>query len=111
MIREFVSIFKYILGVGKTLSASERLKLKKKNKQAAAEQDAQGTTDTPVAPPLDPVAGVTEVANAILSATGNMDIYQETYESIQFKVQLRNFIVKDLIDKQLTPRNKIKRVI
>jgi hypothetical protein len=37
-------------------------------------------------PPPDEVAGVTEVANSILSATGNMDIYQETFESIKFKV-------------------------
>lgn len=39
------------------------------------------------------VEKVTEIANAILSATGNMDIYQETFESIQFKVLFKlNFL-------------------
>lgn len=50
------------------MSSVERLKLKK-----------QGKTDTNG----EKITKLTELANEILTATGNMDIYQATYESIK----------------------------
>lgn len=56
------------------LSSVERLKRKK-----------AGTLDT-----NDDVVKLTELANNILTKTGNMDIYQETYEDISKKIQDQN---------------------
>jgi len=77
-----------VLGVGKTLSASERLKQKK----LAAKLQAQGSTP-PVnmetgdhhKPNADAVSRITEIANKFI-ALGDMDFYQETYESLSHKV-------------------------
>jgi len=56
------------------LSASERLKRKK----AGLSVDNAGNKQM--------VSDLTELANRLLSRTGNMDIYQETYEYIQNQV-------------------------
>ncbi|KAK7595522.1 hypothetical protein V9T40_013347 [Parthenolecanium corni] len=63
------------LGSTKSLSASERLKRKK---AGLAYNDANTNAET--------VTKLTELANTILSRTGNMDIYQETFEGIQKKI-------------------------
>lgn len=63
------------LGGNKSLSASERLKLKKAGKSLG---DLKGNSEK--------VTELTELANKILTALGNMDIYQETYEYIFDKV-------------------------
>ncbi|KAL1117643.1 hypothetical protein AAG570_003958 [Ranatra chinensis] len=61
------------LGGKKSLSASERLKLKKAGllPPKDSSNDSQSVID------------LTELANKILTHLGNMDIYQETYEQIQ----------------------------
>ena len=74
------------------MSTAERLKLKKMQKLKEAEtmkdQDASMEVASSSKPqePMSDVEKVTEVANAILTASGNMEIYQETFESIKFKV-------------------------
>lgn len=79
---------------GKPMSASERLKQKK---QAAKLGDKNNGTDTSATSEsatlttqqqaADNVTKLTELADTILSATGNMDVYQETYESVTFKIK------------------------
>lgn len=59
------------------MSASERLKRKK-----AGLANYEDKNDDKVA-----LAKLTELANTILTRTGNMDIYQETYEEIFNKVK------------------------
>lgn len=76
------------------MSASERLKQKKLQKLKERETESSGSSSKSAVDKNTPEAKgsqsemekLTEVANDILSATGNMDIYQETYESIQYKV-------------------------
>ncbi|KAK9507392.1 hypothetical protein O3M35_007257 [Rhynocoris fuscipes] len=63
------------LGGNKSLSASERLKLKK----AGRTLDLSNNNG-------EKVTKLTELANKILTHAGNMDIYQETYEYIFDKV-------------------------
>ena len=67
------------LGGGKIQTASERWK---KKKQAGSEAEQKDTSNN-----KEHISKLTELADAILSNTGNMDIYQETYEGIRFKVQ------------------------
>lgn len=62
------------LGGSGSLSASERLRRKKAGLELANPGDKQAVTD------------LTELANRILSRTGNMDIYQETYEYISDQI-------------------------
>jgi hypothetical protein len=50
-------------------------------------KDDKASTEKISAAPT-PVEILTELANSILSSTGNMDIYQETWESIQYKVRI-----------------------
>lgn len=64
------------LGGSKSLSASERLKRKKAG--IALTDEEKGDKEA--------VTKVTELADAILSRTGNMNIYQETFEHISKKV-------------------------
>ncbi|BES95049.1 GYF domain [Nesidiocoris tenuis] len=64
------------LGGNKSLSASERLKLKKAGMPV-------NTIDSD-----EKVSALTGLANAILTNSGNMDIYQETYEKIQQKAKV-----------------------
>jgi len=63
------------LGGNRSLSASERLKLKKAGKLPP---DTKGSSEE--------VMKLTELANRILTQNGNMDVYQETYEQIKDKV-------------------------
>lgn len=66
------------LGGGKVQTASERWKKKKQNETAASEKNEMNKAK---------IAALTEHANSILSNLGNMDVYQETFEGIQYKVQ------------------------
>jgi len=59
------------LGGGASLSASERLKRKKAGLSTDKKGDPQKVT------------ALTELANRVLSKTGNMDVYQETYAYIK----------------------------
>ncbi|XP_014247559.1 CD2 antigen cytoplasmic tail-binding protein 2 homolog [Cimex lectularius] len=72
------------LGGQKSLSASERLKLKKAGKlpQPTSNDD------------IEKVTKLTELANKILTHSGNMDIYQETYEYIQDKLNASSSKIK-----------------
>lgn len=63
------------LGGNKTLSTAEKWKRKKAG---------ESTNEDPVT--LQKVTDLTELANLILNKTGNMDIYQETYENIVEKI-------------------------
>lgn len=66
------------LGKGKKrLTTAERLKRKKEAK--AQKEDDQSSID---------IMKLTELANELLTRTGNMDIYQESYEQIKKKVEL-----------------------
>lgn len=65
------------LGGKKTLTASERWKKKKETGETNSQNDAE----------KEKISELTELAAEILSKTGNMDIYQETFEGIRFKVQ------------------------
>ncbi|XP_034252405.1 CD2 antigen cytoplasmic tail-binding protein 2 homolog [Thrips palmi] len=62
------------LGGSGSLSASERLRRKKAGLDLGNPGDKQAVTD------------LSEIANRILSRTGNMDIYQETYEYISQQI-------------------------
>ncbi|XP_065201156.1 CD2 antigen cytoplasmic tail-binding protein 2 homolog [Planococcus citri] len=74
--RENVAATLRRLGGSKSLSASERLKRKKAG--IALTEEEKGDKEA--------VTKVTELADAILSRTGNMNIYQETYEQISKKI-------------------------
>lgn len=63
------------LGGTKTLSASERWRRKKAGQQEQNPEDGKKVTE------------LTEYANKLLTETGNMDIYQETYEHIDSLVK------------------------
>jgi len=65
------------LGGKKTLTASERWKKKKETGEINSQNDVE----------KEKISELTELAAEILSKTGNMDIYQETFEGIRFKVQ------------------------
>jgi CD2 antigen cytoplasmic tail-binding protein 2 len=67
------------LGGGKVQTASERWKKKKKQQD---EGDIPQTNELN----KENIAKLTEHANSILSNMGNMDIYQETFEGIRFKI-------------------------
>ena len=66
------------LGGGKIQTASERWK---KKKQSGGES-SQATDSN-----KELILKLTELADSILSNAGNMDIYQETYEGIQYKIK------------------------
>jgi len=83
------------------LSASEKLKQKKLAAKLLTEAGTSGSTSSAAStadskPDAESVNKLTEIANKILSSTGNMDIYEMTLESIQFKVQytIHNFMVQ-----------------
>lgn len=63
-------------GGGKTLTASQRWKKKKEGKEVDSVSSEQGK-----------ITKLTELADSILTQMGNMDVYQETYESVRFKIQ------------------------
>jgi CD2 antigen cytoplasmic tail-binding protein 2 len=65
------------LGGGATLTASQKLKLKKQG--LSLESSARDSTA---------MLALTELANGLLNATGNMNVYQETYEQISRTVSL-----------------------
>jgi len=65
------------LGGKKPLTASERWKKKKETGEANSQNDTE----------KEKISELTELAAEILTKTGNMDIYQETFEGIRFKVQ------------------------
>ncbi|EZA56293.1 CD2 antigen cytoplasmic tail-binding protein 2 homolog isoform X2 [Ooceraea biroi] len=68
------------LGKGKKkLTTAERWK-KKKESKAQEEEDPNSVS----------ITKLTELANELLTRTGNMDIYQETYEQIKNKVEKGN---------------------
>jgi len=80
------------LGGGKQMSASERLKQKKLAKKAASSGSEQSTSqdsqeDASKATNAESVNKLTELINKIMFSTGNMDIYEETFESVTFKIQ------------------------
>ncbi|XP_015609234.1 CD2 antigen cytoplasmic tail-binding protein 2 homolog [Cephus cinctus] len=62
----------------KKLSTAERWKRKKEAQTTAAEEDENSVH----------ITKLTELANELLTRTGNMDIYQESYEQIKRKVEL-----------------------
>lgn len=64
----------HVIGGSGSLSASERLKRKKAGLDLGNPGDKQAVTD------------LTELANRNLNRTGNMDIYQETFEYISQQV-------------------------
>lgn len=68
----------FIIGKGqKRMTTAERWK---KKKEAQAELETNENADK--------IIKLTELANDLLTQTGNMDIYQETYEQIKRKVKL-----------------------
>ena len=68
----------YILGKGKRkLTTAERWK-KKKDPNAVIDDDENSIN----------ITKLTELANQLLTRTGNMDIYQETYDQINKKISL-----------------------
>ncbi|XP_032674728.1 CD2 antigen cytoplasmic tail-binding protein 2 homolog [Odontomachus brunneus] len=68
------------LGKGKKkLTTAERWKRKKESK-TPMEEDPNSVS----------ITKLTELANEVLTRTGNMDIYQETYEQIKKKVEQSN---------------------
>ena len=71
----------FTLGGDRSLSASERLKMKK----------AGITVPKPTNEDTKNVTILTELANKILTHAGNMDIYQETYEQITDLVKITFF--------------------
>lgn len=95
------------LGKGKKrMTTAERWKKKKElaAKQESAKTDGnsekEGDSKKMDAPkvPLDSdensekIVKLTELANELLTRTGNMDIYQESYDSIKKKVKIYSFI-------------------
>lgn len=75
-------ILKNIYNVGKgkkKLTTAERWK-RKKDPNAAKDEDENSVN----------ITKLTEIANELLTRTGNMDIYQETYEQIEKKITLAN---------------------
>lgn len=64
----------------KKLTTAERWK-KKKESKTPIEEDPNSVT----------ITKLTELANELLTRTGNMDIYQETYEQIKKKVKSERF--------------------
>lgn len=65
------------LGGGKMQTASERWKKKKQGGTEALKNESN----------KEQIVKLTGLADSILSNTGNMDIYQETFEGIRFKIQ------------------------
>ncbi|XP_059479328.1 CD2 antigen cytoplasmic tail-binding protein 2 homolog [Neocloeon triangulifer] len=78
------------LGGGQSLTASQKLKMKKlgQSVESSSEDKADFLT-------------LTELANNMLNATGNMNVYQETFEQIQCTVNIadaRKAKVEDPLD-------------
>ena len=70
------------------MTTAERWKRKKDPK--TAEEDKEKS---------EQITKLTELANELLTRTGNMDIYQESYEQIKKKVLHKsNIFLKNLID-------------
>ncbi|XP_024877126.1 CD2 antigen cytoplasmic tail-binding protein 2 homolog isoform X1 [Temnothorax curvispinosus] len=66
------------LGKGKKkLTTAERWKKKKESKTQGEEEDPNSVS----------ITKLTELANELLTRTGNMDIYQESYEQIKKKIE------------------------
>lgn len=62
------------------MTTAERWKKKKESKTNEKEEDPNSIN----------ITKLTELANELLTRTGNMDIYQESYEQIKKKV--KNYI-------------------
>lgn len=72
----FIFIFTLTLGKGKKrLTNAERWKKKKEGKSLQTDDHNSAQ-----------ITKLTELANELLTRTGNMDIYQESYEQINKKV-------------------------
>lgn len=69
----------YLTGGNKRVSAAERWRRKKAGQDNSKEGNQQQVTE------------LTELANRLLTKTGNMDIYQESYEHIASLVGIRRF--------------------
>lgn len=69
-----------LTGGNKSLSASERWRRKKAGQDDGTQDNQQQVTD------------LTELANRLLTKTGNMDIYQESYEHIVKLVGIINIV-------------------
>lgn len=63
------------------MTTAERWKKKKESKTQTEEEDSNSVK----------ITKLTELANELLTRTGNMDIYQESYEQIKNKV--KNYII------------------
>lgn len=74
------------LGGGASLSASERLKRKKAGLSLDLGGDSRKVTE------------LTEVANRLLTETGNMDVYQETYNYIKNRVEQSTSKANEVLD-------------
>lgn len=61
----------------KKLTTAERWKKKKESKTLTEEEDPNSVN----------ITKLTELANELLTRTGNMNIYQESYEQIKKKVK------------------------
>lgn len=75
----FILIFIFILSLGKgkkRLTNAERWKRKKEGKSLQTDDHNSAQ-----------ITKLTELANELLTRTGNMDIYQESYEQINKKVK------------------------
>lgn len=59
------------------MTTAERWKKKKESKTCEEEEDPNSVN----------ITKLTELANELLTRTGNMDIYQESYEQIKKKVK------------------------
>lgn len=64
------------------MTTAERWKKKKESKTHEEEEDTNSVK----------ITKLTELANELLTRTGNMDIYQESYEQIKKKVKIIIFI-------------------
>jgi len=67
----------FLTGGGPSLSASQKLKMKKMGQKV---ENVGGDKTEFLA--------LTDLANSLLNATGNMNVYQETFEQISNTVRL-----------------------
>jgi hypothetical protein len=70
-----------LTGGNKRISASERWRRKKAGQEDSKQGNQQQVTE------------LTELANRLLTKTGNMDIYQESYEHIASLVGIVTFCI------------------
>lgn len=90
------------LGGNKSLSASERLRRKKAGLSIESSGDASKVTE------------LTELANRILTKTGNMNVYQESYQHIKNMVRIQtlwilHFSVRSLSENSFLNKRKLSQ--